>query len=76
MNQDLKKLSSEEVSKMYGNAMENSIQRNATEGELERRKLFWIKLVAIVTVVSVVIMGLTAVGSFVLELLSFLNTES
>ena len=76
MNKDLKKLSSDELSNMYGNAMENSIQRNATEGEFERRKLFWIKLAAIVTVISVVIMGLTAIGSFILDLLSFTNGQT
>ncbi len=40
MNKDLKKVSANELSNMYGNAMENSIQRNATEGEFKRRELF------------------------------------
>ncbi len=75
MNKDLKKVSANELSNMYGNAMENSIQRNATEGEFKRRELFWIRFTAIVAIVSLLIMGVTAVGSFALDYYSVMTTK-
>jgi hypothetical protein len=69
MSNEWKKYNLDELSKMYGNAMENSLQRNRASGEFKRRELFWIRFTAIVAIASLTIMGAAAIGTFTLEYL-------
>ncbi|CAK2193119.1 hypothetical protein VCRA2113O351_70037 [Vibrio crassostreae] len=39
MAKEVKKFTTKELGRHYGNAMENSLQRNEAEGEIKRREL-------------------------------------
>ncbi|EMV4498209.1 hypothetical protein AAC861_002803 [Vibrio cholerae] len=68
-------LTDDELASMYGNAQDNSIQRNEMEGESLRRQLMmrrqelkWIRTTAITAIVSLVILGLCAIINVVIDL--------
>lgn len=67
------KYSADEISKLYGLSQTDSFQRNRAEGEFKRRELFWIKCTAIVAIVSLIIMGLSAAGSLYIDYLNYLQ---
>lgn len=69
----MRKYSADELSKLYGLSQVDSSQRNRAEGEFKRRELFWVRLTAIVAIVSLIIMGLSAVGSLYIDYLDYLK---
>ena len=70
----MRKYSADELSKLFGMSQTDSSQRNRAEGEFKRRELFWIRFTAIVAIVSLIFMGLSAAGSLYIDYLNYLKT--
>ncbi|MBE3866687.1 hypothetical protein HJ169_21600 [Vibrio parahaemolyticus] len=69
-------LTDDELASMYGEAQQNSLQRNKMEGESLRRQLLmrreelkWIRTAAITTIVSLVVLGVCAIVGVAIDLL-------
>ncbi|MCG6299906.1 hypothetical protein [Vibrio vulnificus] len=73
--------SDDDLAERFGNAMEDSPQRNEMAGEVVRRELiikreelFWVKSTAITAIVSLAVMGVCAIVTVWLEYQSYLQS--
>ena len=71
MSNELKKYDLDQLSDLYSSGSENSHARNTASGEFKRRELYWIRITALVAIASLTIMGVAAIGTFIIEYLKF-----
>lgn len=67
---NLKEMSLDKLAEWYGNAQYNSKNRDRADAEFKRRELSWIRTTSIVAIISLIVMGVTSIGSLLINYLS------
>ena len=71
VRKNVKDMSSEELSDWHGKSMQNSPVRNEMEGEFRRRELYWIRAAAISAIISLFVMGISAIVSTYIDYIGY-----